>query len=45
MTDKNRQFKEKGQSGELRNGRKSQFKNYNAEQGEEPNEFLSRKDK
>ena len=43
--DKKRQFKENTQSGERRNGRKSQYKNYNAEKGEEPNEFLSKKDK
>ncbi|MCF3944919.1 hypothetical protein [Oceanobacillus alkalisoli] len=42
--NKNRQFKERGQSGERRNGRKSQFKNYNAEKGEEPNEFLSKRE-
>lgn len=45
MADKNRQFKETGQSGERRNGRKSQYKNYNAEAGEEPNEFLSKREK
>lgn len=43
--DKKRQFKENTQSGEHRNGRKSQDKNNNAEKGEEPNEFLSKKDK
>ena len=43
--DKKRQFKENTQSGEHRNGRKSQYKNNNAEKGEEPNEFLSKKDK
>lgn len=43
VSEQNRQFKESGQSGERRNGRKSQYKNYNAEKGEEPNEFLSRK--
>lgn len=45
MTDKQRQFKENSQSGERRNGRKSQYKNYNEEQGEEPNEFISKKKK
>ncbi len=40
----NRQFKKNSQSGEHRNGRKSQFKNYNAQKGEEPNEFLSKRD-
>lgn len=44
MSDnKKRQFKENSQSGEHRNGRKSQYKNYNAQKGEEPNEFLSKK--
>lgn len=43
MADKKRQFKKNKQSGEHRNGRKSQFKNYNTEAGEEPNEFFSRK--
>lgn len=42
--NKKRQFKENKQSGEQRNGRKSQFKNHNAEKGEEPNEFLNKKD-
>jgi hypothetical protein len=41
--EKQRQFKETGQSGERRNGRKSPYKNYNAEKGEAPNEFQSRK--
>lgn len=45
MTDKKRQFKKEGQSGERRNGRKSPYKNYNTEAGEEPNEFLSKKEK
>ncbi|MBU5465848.1 hypothetical protein KQI49_03270 [Virgibacillus sp. MSJ-26] len=45
MSEKNRQFKKNKQSGEHRNGRKSQYKNYNVEAGEEPNEFFSRKKK
>jgi hypothetical protein len=44
MSKKKRQFKEEGQSGERRNGRKSQYKNYNVEPGEEPNEYQSRKE-
>ena len=44
LAEKNRQFKKNKQSGEHRNGRKSQYKNYNAEAGEEPNEFLSKRD-
>ncbi|WP_197482163.1 hypothetical protein [Oceanobacillus sp. Castelsardo] len=40
----NRQFKERGNSGETRNGRKSQFKNSNPHGGETPNEYLSRKE-
>ena len=44
MNNKKRQFKENKQSGEHRNGRKSQFKNNNAKEGEEPNEFLSKRD-
>lgn len=43
MTEKKRQFKENTQSGEQRNGRKSQYKNYNTQKGEEPNEFLTKK--
>lgn len=43
LAEKNRQFKKNKQSGEHRNGRKSQYKNYNVEAGEEPNEFLSKK--
>lgn len=42
--DANRQFKEKGNSGETRNGRKSQFKNSNPHGGDVPNEYLNRKD-
>jgi len=42
--EEKRQFKENKQSGEHRNGRKSQYKNYNVEAGKEPNEFLSKKD-
>jgi len=45
MSEKNRQFKKNKQSGEHRNGRKIQYKNYNVEAGEEPNEFFSRKKK
>lgn len=41
--NKKRQFKENSSNGEQRNGRKSQYKNYNAEKGEEPNEFLNNK--
>lgn len=40
----NNQFKENKNSGEHRNGRKSQFKNHNAENGEEPNEYISKKE-
>ncbi|WP_404450549.1 hypothetical protein LG329_09320 [Virgibacillus necropolis] len=41
----NNQFKENENSGEHRNGRKAQFKNYNANAGEAPNEYRSKKDK
>ncbi|WP_285853694.1 hypothetical protein [Oceanobacillus luteolus] len=44
MSNQKRQFKENTQSGEHRNGRKSQYKNYNAEKGEAPNEYLSKRD-
>ncbi|MGM8364444.1 hypothetical protein ACLIBG_03070 [Virgibacillus sp. W0181] len=37
----NNQFKKNKQSGEHRNGRKSQFKNHNSKGGEEPNEYRS----
>ncbi|WP_168927216.1 hypothetical protein [Virgibacillus necropolis] len=40
----NNQFKENKNSGEHRNGRKSQFKNYNVHESEAPNEYLSKKD-
>lgn len=40
----NNQFKENKNSGEQRNGRLSQFKNHNNKDGEEPNEYISRKD-
>lgn len=43
MSNKKNQFKKNKQSGEHRNGRKSQYKNYNTEAGEEPNEFLDEK--
>ncbi|MFD1852046.1 hypothetical protein [Oceanobacillus bengalensis] len=41
--NKNRQFKERGNSGETRNGRKSQFKNHNPHGGDTPNEYISDK--
>lgn len=44
LSNQKRQFKENTQSGEHRNGRKSQYKNYNAEKGEAPNEYLSKRD-
>lgn len=37
-------FKKNEQSGEHRNGRKSQYKNSNTKGGEEPNEYISKKD-
>ncbi|WP_199860697.1 hypothetical protein [Oceanobacillus damuensis] len=37
------QFKENGSSGEQRNGRKSQYKNYNSLAEEEPNEYIDNK--
>ncbi|AIF44837.1 hypothetical protein [Virgibacillus sp. SK37] len=40
----NNMFKKNKQSGEHRNGRKSQYKNYNNHPGEEPNEYQSSKD-
>ncbi|HLR67658.1 hypothetical protein [Virgibacillus alimentarius] len=40
---RNNQFKENENSGEHRNGRKSQFKNHNAEGGT-PNEYISKKE-
>ncbi|MFZ3579920.1 hypothetical protein [Virgibacillus sp. DJP39] len=40
----NNQFKENKNSGEHRNGRKSQFKNNNAHGDEAPNEYLSKKE-
>ncbi|MBD1223564.1 hypothetical protein [Virgibacillus halodenitrificans] len=40
----NNMFKKNKQSGEHRNGRKSQYKNYNSQLGEEPNEYQSRKE-
>lgn len=39
----NNQFKKNEQSGERRNGRKSQFKNHNS-QGGEPNEYISKRE-
>lgn len=39
----NNQFKENKNSGEHRNGRKSQFKNHNVNNSEAPNEFFSNK--
>lgn len=38
--DKQRQFKETKSHGENRNGRLAPFKNYNAEAGKEPNEYI-----
>ena len=40
----NNQFKERENSGEKRNGRKAQYKNHNAEGGDTPNEFISKKE-
>ncbi|GAB3048980.1 hypothetical protein [Virgibacillus ainsalahensis] len=40
----NNMFKKNEQSGERRNGRKSQFKNHNAQENEAPNEYISKKD-
>ncbi|WP_165769026.1 hypothetical protein [Virgibacillus profundi] len=40
----NNMFKENENSGEQRNGRKSQFKNHNSKLGEAPNEYVSKKD-
>lgn len=40
----NNQFKENKNNGEQRNGRLSQFKNHNNQDGEEPNEYISSKD-
>jgi len=40
----NNQFKENENSGEHRNGRKSQEKNYNPKTGEPSNEYISKKD-
>jgi len=40
----NHQFKERKNNGEKRNGRLAQFKNHNAEGGEEPNEYISKKE-
>ncbi|WP_249869510.1 hypothetical protein [Oceanobacillus saliphilus] len=39
----NNQFKENGNSGEQRNGRKSPYKNYNSENGEAPNAYITDK--
>ena len=39
----NNQFKENENSGEQRNGRKSQYKNHNSENGEAPNEYITDK--
>lgn len=41
---KNNQFKENENSGEQRNGRLSQFKNHNNQGGDEPNEYINKKD-
>ncbi len=38
---KNRQFKERKNHGETRNGRKSQYKNSNPHGGETPNEYVN----
>ncbi len=38
------QFKENTNHGEHRNGRLAQFKNHNEKAGEEPNEYISKKD-
>ncbi|UOQ44791.1 hypothetical protein MUN89_02220 [Halobacillus salinarum] len=40
----NNQFKENKNHGEHRNGRLAQFKNHNAEFGEEPNEYINKKE-
>lgn len=40
---KNRQFKENENSGEHRNGRKSQYKNSNSVGGDTPNEYVANK--
>ncbi|SET53965.1 hypothetical protein SAMN05216389_11443 [Oceanobacillus limi] len=42
--EKNNMFKENKNHGEHRNGRKSQFKNNAVHGGDEPNEYVSRKD-
>ncbi|MDY0394367.1 hypothetical protein ACFSMW_08685 [Virgibacillus halophilus] len=39
----NNQFKENKNAGEHRNGRLSQFKNHNSQGEEEPNEYISKK--
>lgn len=41
---KNNQFKENENSGEQLNGRLSPFKNHNSQGGDEPNEYISKKD-
>lgn len=41
---KNNQFKENKNSGEHRNGRLSQYKNHNNQGGDEPNEYISKKE-
>lgn len=38
------QFKENQNHGEKRNGRKAQFKNYNEEFGEAPNEYINKEE-
>lgn len=40
----NRQFKERKNNGEKRNGRLAQYKNHNAAGEDVPNEYISRKD-
>ncbi|WP_192869565.1 hypothetical protein [Lentibacillus sediminis] len=40
----NNQFKENKPHGERRNGRKSQFKNSSVHGGDEPNEYVNKKD-
>lgn len=42
---KNNQFKENTNHGEHRNGRLAQFKNSNSQGGDEPNEYVSRKNR
>lgn len=42
--DFNNMFKENENSGEHRNGRKSQFKNHNKKFGKAPNEYISKKE-